>query len=531
MAAAYDVVIIGGGHNGLTAAAYVADAGHKVLVLERRAVLGGAAVTEEFYPGYRNSICSYVASLLNPTVMGDLDLAGHGLEFLPLASSFYPKLDGRYLLLTDDDSWNRAEIGKFSDKDYEAKQRFDAMLKEAADLISQYLLRPPPPLIEGRLGIGELLTLGKAGVAFRRLQPETRHRLAQLFTSSVQSLMERYFESDALRLLYYKSSIAGSFMGLDQLGSAINLLHLSLGEINGVRGQWAFARGGMGAISEALATAARTRGAEIRTSAPVAKIVIEQGRAVGVRLETGDTIRARCVLSNCEPKRTFLGLIDEVHLESEFRADIAGWRTESGSFRMNLALRELPDFSCLPGTKAGIHHKGFINLVSSTDAIHRTFLQAKAGEWPDEPLITIVIPSTLDDSLAPSGHHVVSVFCQHFPYELSDGRSWDDHKETVANLVIETIQRYAPNLKDALVGWQALTPLDLEREYGLTGGDVYHGKMELDQLFAMRPHPTCANYRTPVGGLYLCGGGTHPGGGVSGAPGYNAAQRVIKDLR
>lgn len=519
----WDVVVVGGGHNGLTAAAYLAARGHRVLVLERRGILGGAAVTEEFCPGYRNSSCSYVASLLHPEVVRDLDLHAHGLEFLPLRSSFHPKADGRHLLLTGDDDHDRAQIAKFSNRDYAAKKEFDSILDDAADLIRPWLTRPPPDIVGDGFGMRDLLSIIGAGRAFRRLPTERRYRVMQLFAGTARSLMERYFESDAMRLTYYSSTTAGSMMGLDEPGSAINLLHLSVGEINGQRGEWAFAKGGMGAISEAIAACARARGVEVRTQAPVAEIVIENGRAAGVRLESGEEIRAGKVLSNCEPKRTFLDLIDGAHLDPDFLADIAAWRTESGSFRMNLALRELPDFTCLPGTEQAIHHEGFISLKSSTEAIDRAYLAAKAGNWSDDPLVTMVIPSTLDDTLAPSGHHVASVFCQHFPYRLSGGRSWDDHKDEVAELIVDTIARYAPNIRDAIVGRMVLSPLDLEREYGLTGGDVYHGKLELDQLFAMRPHPRCSRYRTPIPGLYLCGAGSHPGGGVSGLPGRNAA--------
>lgn len=525
-----DAVIIGGGHNGLTVAAYLAGAGKHVAVLERRSVLGGAAVTEEFHPGYRNSVCSYVASLLHPEVVNDLDLTRHGLSFFPVTSSFQPKPDGQYLLATGDEEHDRAQVAKFSNRDWAGMAELDGVIRQAADLIRPLLLSPPPALIEGPMGIGDVLSAGKLGLAFRRLSSEARYRTVQLFTSSVRQIVERYIESDVIRAGYYSSSTAGSIASLDQSGSAINLLHLSLGEIAGRRGGWAFARGGMGAISEAIAAAAREKGANIRTNVTVERIIVENGRAIGVRLVDGEVIRARCVLSGCEPKLTFLKLLDATDLDEAFRADISGWRTESGSFRMNLALRELPDFTCLPGKSQASHHEGFISLKPSTEAIDRAWSQAKAGSWPDEPLVTMVIPSTKDDTLAPVGHHVMSVFCQHFPYQLSGGRSWDDCKELAADRIIETIGRYAPNLPDAVIAQQVLSPLDLEREFGLTGGDVYHGKMELDQIFAMRPHPKCSGYRTPVNGLYLCGAGTHPGGGVSGAPGHNAARVVLRDL-
>ncbi len=525
-----DVIVIGGGHNGLTAAAYLAGAGRKVTVLERRSILGGAAVTEEFHPGYRNSMCSYVASLLNPTVVRELELERHGLQFLPVTSSFSPKPDGRYLLQTGDVTHDQANVAQFSNTDWQGMARLDAIIDEIADLVRPLMLKPPPQIIDGALGIADILSMGGSALAFRRMSSDVRHRTVQFFTASVRQIVERYIESEAVRTQYYSSSTAGAMASLDQPGSAINLLHLSLGETAGVRGRWSFVRGGMGAISEAIAAAARERGVEIRTSAGVRNIIIEQGRAVGVCLESGEDIRARCVVSGCEPKLTFLRLIESEHLDADFRADMAGWRTESGSFRMNLALRELPDFTCLPGTSQAAHHAGFISLKPTSEAIERAFMAAKGGEIPDEPLVTMVIPSTLDDTLAPPGHHVMSVFAQHFPYQLSGSRSWDDAKPEAAERVIETMCRYAPNLRDAIVGQMALSPLDLEREYGLSGGDVYHGKMELDQIFAMRPHPKCAGHRTPIAGLYLCGAGTHPGGGVSGAPGHNAAKVVMGDL-
>lgn len=530
MPSEFDVIIIGGGHNGLTASAYIAAGGKRVLVLERRSVLGGAAVTEEFHPGYRNSICSYVASLINPKVIRDLGLMRFGLTFLPITSSFSPKPDGRYLLMTGDDAHDKAEVEKFSANDWQGMEELHNLIGQIADFVRPMILKPPLPIIEGSMGILGAFEAGKTGIAFRRLPSKIRHRLVQFLTSSVRQIVERYIESETLRAQFYSSSTAGSMAGLDQAGSAINLLHLSLGEIGGVQGQWAFARGGMGAISQSIADAAIERGVKIRTDAGVKNIVVEQGKAVGVVLSSSEEIRANVVMSSCEPKVTFLKLIGEEHLDPEFHADISGWRTESGSVRMSLALRELPDFTCLPGTTQGIHHESHISLKPSTSVIDRAWMKAKSGEFPDEPLVTMVIPSTLDDTLAPEGDHVMTVFAQHFPYQLSEGRSWDDHRKQVADLIIDTITRYAPNLKDAIIAQQILTPLDLEREYGLTGGDVYHGKMELDQIFAMRPHPLCANYRTPIKNLYLCGAGSHPGGGVSGAPGHNAAKVVLRDF-
>lgn len=524
-----NIIIIGGGHNGLTTAAYLAKAGKQVSVFERRSVIGGAAVTEEFHPGYRNSSCSYVASLLHPQVIKDLDLHRHGLEFLPIASSFSPKLDGRYLLLSGDDASDRASVEQFSSTDWDGMQRLDAIIETVANLVRPLLLRPPPQLIDGSMSIADLFNTGRTALAFRRLSSEMRHRAMQFFTSSARQIIERYIESEPIRALYYSSSTAGALASIDQPGTAINLLHLCLGETAGERGQWSFIRGGMGGISDAIAEAAHEQGAEIHTDAAVARIIVERGRATGIELENGETVSADLVVSNCEPKLTFLKLIDAEQLDADFRADIAGWRTESGSFRMNLALRELPSFDCLPGTEQAPHHCGFISFKPDSEAIEAAYLAARAGKIPAKPLVEMLLPSTLDDTLAPPGHHVASIFAQHFPYQLAGGRSWDDARDEVSELIIDCLCQYAPNLRDAIVGKMALSPLDLEREYGLTGGDVYHGKMELDQIFAMRPHPKCANHRTPIAGLYLCGAGTHPGGGVSAVPGHNAAAVILGD--
>ena len=525
-----DVIVVGGGHNGLTAACYLGAAGRKVMILERRHVVGGAAVTEEFHPGYRTSVCSYVASLLHPTVVGDLDLERHGLVLYPVSSSFSPRPDGHYLLLTGDDEHDRREIGKFSNRDWEGKQKFESLVDDIADFVKPLMLKPPPVFAGGALGIAEFLSAGRLGMKFRALPGETRHRMVQFFTGSVQQLVERYIDSEPVQMLYLSSATLGTPYALDRPGTAINLLHLSLGEIAGGRGEWAFVRGGMGGISNAMAACARERGVEIRTNAPVEEILVSGGRVAGVRLESGEEVPCRCVMSNCEPKRTFLGMIDKRHLDPEFRADMAQWRTFSASFRMNLALSELPDFTCLPGRTQGPQHEGFISLKPSRECIDRAVESVKRGDLPAEPLVTMVIPSTADDSLAPPGHHVACIHSQHYPTTLSRGRSWDECRDEAADTIVETIGRYAPNVPGAVIARQALSPRDLEREFGLTGGDAYHGRLDIDQVFAMRPHPTCSGYRTPIDGLYLCGAGTHPGGGVSGLPGHNAAKVVIRDL-
>jgi phytoene dehydrogenase-like protein len=529
MTGAYDAIVVGGGHNGLTAAAYLGKAGKRTLVLERREVVGGAAVTEEFHPGYRNSMASYVVSLLRPEVVRDLDLKRHGYETIRLEGTFGPLIDGRYTLLTGEEANDRREIGKFSNRDYDSMQRFNAMLQAVGGVVREQMLRPPPRLHGG--GVADLMDALRLGNAARKLDPELRHRMLQLFTTGIGDILDRWFDSEVVKIKYAASATASGFNSLYTPGSAINLLHLSVGEIDGERGAWAFVRGGMGAITQAMASAAREAGVAIRTGAPVERILVEQGRAVGVRLDGGEEIRARVVLANTDPKRTFLKLVGTEHLDEGFAADIAAWRQESATVRMNLALNGVPDFTALPSDGIGVQHQSFIRLIPSLADMEAAYVSAKRGEIPKVPIVSAVIPSSLDDSLAPPGCHVMGLLCQHFPFQLSQGRSWDDHRDEVADLVIDHVARYAPNIRNILVNRQIYTPLDLERVFGLTGGDVYHGRMDLDQIFSLRPHPKAARYATPIAGLYLCGSGAHPGGGVSGAPGHNCAKRVLKDIR
>ncbi len=520
------IVVVGGGHNGLVAAAYLAGAGHEVQVFERRGVLGGAAVSEEFHPGFRDSVLSYVVSLLRKEVVAELDLARHGLDLLPIGGSFYPKPDGGYLFLNGEAEHDRAQVAKFSATDYEAMGRFEAVIETAAGLVADLMLVPPPPLHGG--GFSDALTLLKTALKARRLSADMRHRLVQFFTTGLGDLLERAFDSEAVKMVYASSALAGNMTSLDQAGSAINLLHLAMGEVAGGRGKWAFARGGMGALSESIAAAARERGAEIHTSEPVRAIAIEDGRAVGVVLESGETVGADMVLSCCTPTVTFLGLVGAERLPAAFARDIAHWRYGSGSLRMSLALERLPEFAALPG--ADDHLRGFVTMAPSLADMERTLRQARAGELPQRPLVKFLFPSIRDDSLAPPGKHVASVFCQHFPFRLAGGRSWDEARDEAAELVLDTAARHAPDLRQTIIARRVTTPLDMERTYGLTEGDVYHGRMDLDQIFSLRPHPAAARYRTPVAGLYLCGAGAHPGGGVTGAPGRNAARAAMDDM-
>lgn len=521
------IVIVGGGHNGLVAAAYLAGAGHRVRLFESRPLVGGATVTEEFHPGFRDSVLSYVVSLLRKEVVDELELKRHGLELLPINGSFHPKLDGSHLFLNGDADHDRAQIAKFSDRDFEAKRRFDAVIETAAEMVSRLMLKPPPALHGS--GFSDALGLLKAAIGARRLSPDMRHRLVQFFTTSAGDILDRHFESEAVKLLYAASALPGNLTSLYQAGSAINLLHLAMGNVVGERGAWAYARGGMGAIGEAIASSARQRGAEIHTGQPVREILIEDGRAGGVHLDSGERVAADAVLSSCTPTVTFLKLVGAARLPVDFVRDIEHWRYGSGSLRMSLALDRLPDFTARPG--AGDHLRGFVAMVPPIADLERAYRSARDGELPERPMVKFMFPSMVDDTLAPPGRHVASVFCQHYPFRLSGGRSWDEVGEEAADRILEVAAEYAPGIHDAVIARRVVTPLDMERTYGLTGGDVYHGRLDLDQIFSLRPHPAAARYRTPIAGLYLCGAGAHPGGGVTGAPGRNAAMAVSRDLR
>lgn len=524
----YDAIVVGGGHNGLTAAAYLGKAGLKTLVLERRPVLGGAAVTEEFHPGYRNSVASYTVSLLQPEVIRDLDLKAHGYQPIPLKGHLVLFADGRPLLLTGEAAHDRAAVGRFSNGDYDAMVRFGAAVERVGEVIRAQWFKEPPDLGGGFF---ELLSLVGAGRKVKALAPEDRHLLLQLFTSSANTVIERWFESEPIRNKYAAHCVSGNFSSLDQPGSAIPFFHHALGEFEGERGGWGLARGGMGAITEAMASSARARGVELRTGAAVERILVEGSRAVGVRLEGGEEIRARMLLANTDPKRTFLKLVGPENLPGGFARDIGALRYGHATLRMSLALAGAPEFAALEGLEAGIARGSSITIFPDRAGIEAGYREAAAGEIPDAFYIDIRLPSTLDDSLAPEGHHVMSLIAKYCPYKLAGGASWDELGASVAERVLDQIERHIPNLKALVVGRQLLTPLDLERVFGLTEGDIFHGRHDLDQIFSLRPHPKAARYRTPVAGLYLCGSGAHPGGGVSGVPGRNAALRAIKDFR
>ncbi|HNP36189.1 MAG TPA: NAD(P)/FAD-dependent oxidoreductase [Woeseiaceae bacterium] len=527
MSSVYDAVIIGGGHNGLTSAAYLARGGKRVLVLEKRPIVGGASATEEFAPGYRNSSCSFVVGYLRPHIIADLELAKHGLKIKQVKHEFFALDQERSMLLTDDASHNAEEIARFSSRDNEGLAQMRAMLDPLNDFFGRRMLRPPPT---SKGGWRDALEWLRIGLDLMRLSRAERYRLAQVMTQSAGSLLNRYLESDEAKLPYAFGAISGNMNDLDTPTTAYRLLHGQMCEVNGVQGAWGLPMGGMGAISDAICSSAVGHGAEVRTSAAVKRILIENGRAVGVELDNGEKVRAKAVLSNADPKRTFLDLIDAEHLKPEFRDDICAYRMESGTFRMNFALDELPDFTCRPGTAAGPQHEGMIYVLPSIDYIREAFNDTRAGNWSQSPIIEAVIPSIHDDSLAPAGKHVMSISARYFPRHLSNGRNWDDCRPEAEDCIIDTFSKYAPNFRSSIIAQQALSPLDLEREYGMTGGDIAHGQYELNQLFTMRPHPDAAGCTTPVDGLYICGAGTHPGGGVSGIPGYHAARLALRNL-
>ncbi len=527
-----DVVIIGAGHNGLTCAAYLAAAGLKVTVLERRGIVGGAAVTEEFHPGFRNSVASYTVSLLQPKVIADLGLHEHGLRIVerPL-SNFLPLPDGRYLKLGEGRS--AAEFAKFSRRDADRLPAYGANLDAIAAVLRGLVLETPPNVVEGGW-LAALPELWKSARLAKQLRPlglDGQRELLDLFTLSAAEYLERWFESEAVKAVFGFDGIVGHYASPYTPGSAYVLLHHVFGEVNGKSGAWGHAIGGMGAITQAMARACGARGVEIRTDCGVREVVVERGRASAVVTETGERVSARCVVSNLNPRLLFQRLLDPAVLPAEFLARIEHWRCGSGTFRMNVALSELPDFSVLPGKTAAEHHGAGIILAPSLDYMDRAYLDARADGWSRQPIVEMLIPSTLDDTLAPPGAHVASLFCQQFAPELPDGSSWDTQRELAADRIIDTVNTWAPNFKAAVLGRQILSPLDLERSFGLVGGDIFHGKLSLNQLFSARPMLGYADYRTPIRGLYQCGAGTHPGGGVTGAPGHNAAREILRDRR
>lgn len=528
----YDVVIIGAGHNGLTCAAYLGMSGLAVKVLERRPVVGGAAVTEEFCPGFRNSVAAYTVSLLNPKIIADLRLADHGLRIVERrAQNFLPNPEGQYLLAAE--GITEREIAKFSRADADRYAAFSRQLDASADLLRELILQAPPNLTRGlRLDtIKELLKAGRFGNRLRQLSTENLRVLFDLFTKSAADYLDGWFDGALVKALFGFDAIVGNYASPYTPGTAYVLLHHAFGEVNGKKRVWGHAIGGMGSITQAMARAAAGHGVEIETNAPVREVLIENGRACGVLLEDGRSIRSTAVGANVNPRLLYTAMVPSGALDPAFLHRMRRWRCGSGTFRMNVALSQLPSFTALPGSALADHHSAGIILAPSLGYMDRAYCDARQRGWSREPIIEMVIPSTLDDTLAPRGAHVASLFCQHVAPDLPDGSPWPEHRETVADLMIDTVDRYAPGFKASVIGRQALSPLDLEQVFGLTGGDIFHGALSLDQLFWARPALGYADYRGPLKGLYHCGSGAHPGGGVTGAPGHNAARAIIADRR
>jgi phytoene dehydrogenase-like protein len=525
MGKGYDALIVGGGHNGLVCAFYLARAGLKVRVLERRSVIGGAAVTEEFHPGFRNSTASYTVSLLQPKVIADMRLAERGYRVIerPIAN-FLPLDEFRYLKVGGGLERTQAEFRKFSERDAAALPAYYAMLERAASVLRALALQIPPNAGEG---VRALLDAALAGRKVAKLPLADQRDLLDLFTKSTRDILDGWFESEPVKAAFGFDAVVGNYASPDTPGSAYVLLHHVFGEVNGKQGAWGHVVGGMGTITQLMGEATREAGVEISLEAAVAHILVDGGKAVGVRLEGGEEIGSRIVIANVGPKLLYEHLIDAADLPDDFKRRVAGFRVGSGSFRMNVALSQLPRFTCLP--EPGEHHSAGIIIAPSLDYMDRAFIDAKQLGWSRAPIVEMLIPSTVDDSLAPPGAHVASLFCQQFAPRLPDGRSWHDAEAEAAEAIIDTVEQHAPGFRASIVGRMILSPLGLEQKFGLMGGDIFHGAMSLDQLWSARPILGHGSYRGPIRGLYMCGAGTHPGGGVTGAPGHNAAQAVLAD--
>ena len=521
----YDALIIGAGHNGLVCAFYLARAGLKVRLLERRDVVGGAAVTEEFHPGFRNSVASYTVSLLQPKVIRDMRLAEHGYRVIerPI-SNFMPQEDGGYLKLGGGLERTQVEFRRFSAHDADMLPAYYDALETVAEVLRGLALKSPPNLGEG---LRTLIDGAVQGRGLARLTLPQKRDVLDLFTKSARSFLDSWFESEAVKAAFGFDAVVGNYASPDTPGSAYVLLHHVFGEVNGKKGAWGHSVGGMGAITRIMARVCRELGVEISLESPVDRVLVDGAKVAGVRLESGEVIAAPRVIANVGPKLLYERMFAESDLPAEFRRRIKGYKAGSGTFRMNVALAELPRFTCLP--EPGEHHQSGIIIAPTLDYMDRAFLDAKRDGWSKAPIVEMLIPSTVDDSLAPAGQHVASLFCQQFAPELPDGRDWDDEEDKAADTIIDTVEARAPGFRASILGRQVLSPKGLERKFGLAGGDIMHGNMTLDQLWSARPVLGHGSYRGPLDGLYMCGAGTHPGGGVTGAPGHNCAGEVLAD--
>ncbi len=530
----YDAIVIGGGHNGLVTAGYLQAAGVKTLVLEARSQVGGSCVSEEVFPGFQVSTTSYVCSLLRPQIIRDLELAKHGMHLIERnPSSFTPFPDGRHLMFWSDQRKTCESIAQFSRKDAEAFPRYEALLTELAAFVEPLLMTTPPDPLSNR--VSDLWTIAKLGLKARGMGENVYEKL-RILAQSTTDFLERWFESDQLKSTLATDGVIGAFASPSTPGTAYVLLHHVMGETFGRKGVWAYVRGGMGGITQAMARSLEARGGTIRTRARVARILVRDGKAVGVALESGEEIHARRVISNVDPKRTFIDLMEARDLDGVDPAlleKVRQIRYRSAVFKVNLALGGVPDFTALPnaGGKPGPQHHGTIHISPSMEYIENAYDDARRGLCSENPILECTMASVLDATVAPAGKHVMSIFTQYAPYEPKDGPWTEAKKQDYANRCIRLLDEYAPGFRNLVEGVHTLSPVDLEREYGLTGGNIFQGEMSLDRLFFMRPIPELARYRTPVKNLWMCGASTHPGGGVMGASGHNAAQEILKESR
>ena len=522
----YDAVVVGGGHNGLVCAAYLARAGQRVLVLERRPVLGGAAVSEEPLPGFTFSVASYVVSLFRPRIIRELELARHGYHVIPMECAFQPLHDGNGLARWSDADRTRLEIARYSRHDAETYPEFNRAMTRMGQFAAQIIDRPAPTSLAWR----HLRTIRDLGRLALGMDPREQDLLLRLLTLSAADFLDQWFESDVLKGPLAASGIIGTFRGVRSPGTAYVLLHHYMGEIDGAFRSWGFSQGGTGGVSLACAHAARELGAEIRTEAPVMSIGLKNGKACSVVLESGEEISARAIISNLDPRRTLLGLVGAHSLPDELVTQLSRYKYRGSSGKVNLALDGLPSMPCRPGI--GDHLRGDIAIAPNVDYLERAFEEAKYGAYSRRPFINVVIPSLTDPTVAPPGKHVMSCFVQYAPYALQEGpEDWDRQRDAFGDTVLDTLEEYMPGLKDRVLYQQVLTPLDLEREFGLTEGNIFHGELSLEQLLFQRPVWGLAGYRTPIRNLWLCGSGTHPGGGIMGASGELAAKTLLRTIR
>lgn len=522
----YDAIVIGGGHNGLVAAAYLARAGKKTLVLEKRYLVGGASVTEEVFPGFKFSVFSYVVSLFRPEIVRDLNLPGHGMTILPLESTLTPLPGGDYLFRDNDHYATLREIARHSERDAGAYDEYSRYMYFMAKAV-RYILNiiPPDPTTLNPKDLMGLLDMARH---FLNLEEDQFYVLTKLMTMSAADFVEQWFESEPLKATLSASGIIGTFLGPRSPGTAYVLLHHYMGEIDGAYRAWGFHKGGTGGLAEALASAARAQGVEIRCNAGVSEVMVKNGRATGVVMENGDEIRADLVFSSLDPKQTFLNLVQPNDLPGDLVKAVSNFETIGSSGKVNLALDRAPELACMPGS--GRHLAGAISISPNLDHLERAYDDAKYGNFSRRPYMDVILPSMIDPDMAPPGKHVMSCFVQYAPYQLADGEWTDEKREAFGDAVVDTLAEFFPDIKDIILHRQVLTPVDVERMVGISQGNIFHGELSLSQLFFLRPAAGYAKYRTPIRGYYQCGSGTHPGGGIMGAPGRLAALEALKDV-